>query len=49
MPRRSLWMIFSETSAFCSACVASNDTSDNPPALPFSLWQPMQYCLVRSG
>ena len=49
MPRRSLWMIFSATSAFCSACAASKVTSDSPPALPFSLWQPMQYCLVRSG
>ena len=42
-------MTFSTTSAFWSARVASNPTSDRPPALPFSLWQPTQYCLVRSG
>src|SRR5262249_34373865 len=32
-----------------SAFAGSNATSDRPPAFPFSLWQPTQYCLTISG
>ena len=40
--------LFGDFGVSARACAGSNSTSDSPPALPFSLWQPMQYCLVRS-
>ena len=44
MPARSLWIIFSVTSRCCDAALVSQPASDNPPALPRSLWQVAQYC-----
>ena len=44
IPARSLRIIFSAVSAFCSAFEASNPASTRPPAFPRSLWHPLQYC-----
>jgi hypothetical protein len=41
-PACSFRMTFSAISGFCAACETSNAASDNPPALPLSLWQPAQ-------
>src|SRR5262245_20036333 len=43
---RSLRMMCSAISGCSVARVTSNVASDRPPALPRSLWQPMQYCLT---
>jgi hypothetical protein len=43
MPARSLRIIFSATSACCSAFAASKPASTSPPALPRSLWHVAQY------
>ena len=49
MPARSLWIIFSVTSRWSEARLVSQPASDNPPALPRSLWQPAQYCDTNSA
>src|SRR5579871_4180225 len=46
MPARSLRIIFSPTSACAGASSIAKLASDRPPAFPFSLWQPAQYCLT---
>src|SRR5262245_26492438 len=46
MLARSFRMIFSDVSIWSVACATSNAASDSPPALPRSLWQPMQYCFT---
>ena len=49
MPARSLWIIFSVMSRCSEARRVSHPASDNPPALPRSLWQPAQYCDTNSA
>src|SRR5579883_1110120 len=40
---------FSASSAFCPGCARSSLLSVTPPVLRRSLWQPLQYCVVRGG
>src|SRR5579862_945300 len=48
IPSRSLWIIFSATSGFCSGCSASKLASVSPAVFALSLWHPTQYCLTSA-